>query len=80
MTRFLCIFCGESFDKEDVSIPMKNSPGWVWMRDSCPKCHRGMDNWYISDILRDMYFNQILKRAIRYCKVVKNETKNEDRE
>lgn len=68
MTRFMCIYCGEKFDKEEVSHPMKNCPGWVWVEDQCPKCHKGMDDWYISDILWDMYSAEIIRRAVRYCR------------
>ena len=45
--RFSCRFCGDVFDQADISVPM-DDPGWIWMRDTCPRCHRGMDNWYIS--------------------------------
>ena len=70
MTRMMCRYCGEIFDKEEVSTPMKDK-GWVWMKDSCPKCHKGMDDWYISDILWDMYSKEITLRAIRYNRRVK---------
>lgn len=66
MTRMMCRFCGEWFDKEDVSKPMGG--GWVWMRDDCPKCHRGMDDWYISDILWNLSLPGIIRRATRYCR------------
>lgn len=29
MTRMMCRYCGEIFDKEEVSTPMKDK-GWVW--------------------------------------------------
>ena len=45
--KFICRFCGEVFDEEDISVPM-DDPGWINVRDTCPRCHRGMDNWYIS--------------------------------
>lgn len=48
MTSFYCIHCGGVFDGADISTPMKDSPGWVWMRDDCPRCHKGLDNWYRS--------------------------------
>lgn len=47
--RFSCRFCGAVFDKEDISVPM-DDPGWVWMRHTCPRCHKGMDDWYVSEI------------------------------
>lgn len=70
MTRIMCRYCGEIFDKEEVSTPMKYKD-WVWMKDKCPKCHKGMDDWYISDILWDMYSKEITLRAIRYNRRVK---------
>ena len=42
-----CKFCGSIFDLKDVSKPMDNSLfGFVWVRDNCPNCKRGMDDWY----------------------------------
>lgn len=46
--RFSCRFCGDVFDKADISTPM-DDPRWVWMRDTCPRCHKGMDDWYVSE-------------------------------
>ena len=40
-----CKFCGAIFDLKDISKPM-DTPGFVWVRDNCPNCKRGMDNWY----------------------------------
>ena len=52
MTSFYCVYCGEVFAKEDVSTPMEsedgNPLGWVWVRETCPRCHRGCDDWYAS--------------------------------
>lgn len=48
--RFSCRFCGAVFDKADTSVPMEDYPGWVWMRDTCPRCHKGMDDWHVSEI------------------------------
>ena len=48
MTRFMCRFCGRVFEKEEISTPMKEE-GWVWMRDNCPVCRKGMDDWYVSE-------------------------------
>lgn len=42
-----CKFCGAIFDLKDISKPIDNSPfGFVWVRDNCPNCKRGMDDWY----------------------------------
>ncbi len=42
-----CRFCGATFDLKDISKPMDNSPlEFVWVRDNCPNCKRGMDDWY----------------------------------
>ena len=46
MTNFMCVYCGRVFKKEDISKPMEGYPGWVWMRDSCPVCGKGLDDWY----------------------------------
>ena len=40
-----CRFCGSVFDLKDISKPM-DTPGFVWVRDNCPNCGKGMDNWY----------------------------------
>lgn len=48
MTSFFCVYCGRVFDKEKISTPMKQAPGWVWMRDMCPGCGKGFDDWYVS--------------------------------
>ena len=29
MTKYMCVYCGRVFKKEDISTPMKDSPGWV---------------------------------------------------
>ena len=49
MGRVKCKFCGATFDIEEVSKPMPepNPFGFVWMKDSCPNCNKGMDNWYV---------------------------------
>jgi hypothetical protein len=68
MTKMMCRFCGEVFELEDISTPMPDSPlGFVWVKDQCPKCNRGFDDWYVS--MRggiDYYLREILPRAIRY--------------
>ena len=46
MTKFMCIYCGRVFRMEDISKPMEDYPGWVWMRDTCPVCRKGCDDWY----------------------------------
>ena len=68
MTKYMCVHCGRVFKKEDISHPMKDSPGWVWMRDSCPVCGKGCDDWYTS--LRWIVEYDILK-AIRVQRNVK---------
>lgn len=47
MTSFYCRFCGRVYDQDEVSVPMK-MPGWIWVKDECPGCHKGMDDWYVS--------------------------------
>lgn len=46
--QFMCVYCGRVYKKEDISTPMKDYPGWVWMLDSCPVCGKGCDDWYSS--------------------------------
>jgi len=48
MTRMKCRFCGEIFDLKDISRPMDSSKlfRFVWVEDRCPKCKKGMDDWY----------------------------------
>ena len=48
MTSFYCVHCGAVFAKGEVSEPMESAPGWVWVRDNCPRCRKGMDDWYAS--------------------------------
>ena len=68
MTKFMCVYCGRVFRKEDISHPMKDSPGWDWMLDSCPVCGKGCDDWYTN--LRWIVEYDILK-AIRVQRNVK---------
>lgn len=66
--KFSCRFCGDVFDKDDISVPM-DDPGWVWMRETCPRCGKGMDDWYVSEIwMRNWIFLAI--RHQRNVKVV----------
>ncbi len=71
-SKFMCRYCGAIFDKEEISRPMKNQGrgilgDWVWMDDQCPKCKKGLDNWYIpTRYILGMHFKEILQRAIRY--------------
>lgn len=59
MTRFMCRFCGHVFEKEEISISMESNTGkfkgWAWswtsIRDNCPVCRKGMDDWYVSEIM-----------------------------
>lgn len=53
MTKMRCIHCGEIFDLEDISKPIPEKYmgsnkrfGFVWISDNCPKCKKGMDDWY----------------------------------
>ena len=53
MTQMRCIHCGEVFNLEDISKPIhekwndhNKGFGFVWIADSCPKCHKGIDDWY----------------------------------
>ena len=45
-----CRFCGAVFNLKDISNSMgyDSGPrfGFVWVRDNCPNCKRGMDDWY----------------------------------
>ena len=67
MTRFMCRYCQRIFEKEDISKPMKDCPGWVWMRDNCPVCRKGMDDWYVSEY----WWKNMWLEAIRYQRNVK---------
>lgn len=64
MTKYMCSYCGRVFRKEDISKPMKDDPEWVWMRDSCPVCGKGLEDWYISCHWADE-FPVFLLKAIR---------------
>ena len=74
--RFMCRFCWSIFQKEEISTPMTNKKGerigdWVWMRDQCPKCGKGLDDWYVperewADLWRD---------AVRYQRNVKRDAR-----
>lgn len=68
MTNFMCVYCGRVFKKEDISKPMEDYPGWVWMRDSCPVCRKGFDDWYRRCRIRDPL---TLLKAIRVQRNVK---------
>ena len=70
MTNFMCRYCGRMFKKEDISEPMEGCPGWVWMRDSCPVCGKGLDDWYINCLWIDNDPLFLLK-AIRVQRNVK---------
>jgi len=72
MSEMMCKFCGSIFELEDISKPMKGSAfGFVWVDDQCPKCKKGFDDWYIPMESRtNLYFRDILPRAIRYQKNV----------
>lgn len=75
MTRFMCRFCGRVFEKEDISTPMKEA-GWVWMRDDCPVCRKGRDDWYVSEIM----WKYDWLGAVRYQRNVKaDEAQTQDR-
>lgn len=79
VTKFKCLFCGESFDLDKISRPMeKGIFDFVWVPDSCPSCHRFdrkfKNEWYVtSGMMRyDYYQKMIISRAVRYCRVDKN--------
>jgi len=70
MTRFMCRFCGRIFEQEDVSVPMKDNvgfTGWIWMRDNCPVCKKGMDDWYVSE----RWWKYMWREAVRYQRNVR---------
>ena len=48
MTRMKCRFCKTIFNLEDISKPM-GIGDFVWVRDNCPNCGKGMDDWYVSE-------------------------------
>lgn len=69
MTKMKCKYCGAVFDLKDISTPMKGALlDFVWVRDRCPACHKGMDDWYLSDKVWNHPWNQreMMLRAIRY--------------
>lgn len=68
MTKYMCVYCGRVFKKEDISKPMKDYPGWDWMRDSCPVCKKGFDDWYSKCRVCDPL---LLLKAIRVQRNVK---------
>ena len=68
-SRMMCKFCGTIFNLEDISTPMDPPTilHFVYVKDECPNCKRGFDDWYVS--MRggiDYYLHEILPRAIRY--------------
>ena len=48
MTLMKCRFCKAVFNLEDISKPMRMGD-FVWVRDNCPNCGKGMDDWYVSE-------------------------------
>ena len=74
-TKFMCRFCGSVFNIEDVSHPMDewNKSGilrdWIWVDDQCPKCKRGLDDWYISNLSWPDHWRD----AVRYQRNIKTE-------
>ena len=50
MTKMRCIYCGAVFDLADISKPIMNNGksmlDFVWISDNCPRCKKGMDDWY----------------------------------
>ena len=73
MTRFMCRFCGRVFEKEEISVPMKEK-GWVWMRDNCPVCRKGMDDWYVPEFMwKDMWLVAIRhQRNVKTSEVIRS--------
>ena len=77
MTRMMCKFCASIFDLKDISHPMDewNKNGllrdWVWVADECPKCKRGFDDWYESEDRRHGGWPDLWRRAVRYCRMVR---------
>lgn len=64
--RFMCRFCNAIFQQEEIAVPMKER-GWVYIRDSCPRCRRGRDDWYVSERM----WKYEWKRAVRYCRIAR---------
>lgn len=76
MVTFYCIYCGGVFDKDEVSVPMEQ-PGWIWVRETCPRCHKGLDDWYHSTSGMTCYAHKL--RAVADNAIRHNHVKRKGR-